>query len=129
MVFDKFYLKSGHVKKIEDLGYGWAMYLAKFDNDGHSFHLTILTKDSKIVFVNKFFGFYTVYSSSTGEELTGKITPNQLVKTDGYYLFSLTHIVKGGVYSFAGVPMGYVHHIVPPTVFQKFDKMNYFPDN
>lgn len=114
MVSYKYNLESGSVKKIDDLGYGWAMYLAKFDNDGHPFNMTFLTKNSKIVFGNKFFLFHRIFSKS-GEDLTGQVTPNQFVKNIG-------------IYSMSSVPIGYVQHTVPSTVLQKFNKLNYFPD-
>lgn len=115
MVAYKYNLKPGSVKKIDDLGYGWGIYLAKFEDNGHPFNMTILTKNSMVMFVNKFFVFFQIYSQS-GEDLSGKITPNQLVKGKD------SHIYKY-------VPNGYVMHVVPSTVIQKFDHLNYFPDN
>lgn len=103
------HLKSVGVKKVEDLGYGWAFYLSKFYEGSQPVFITLLTKGSKIIFLNRMeYDKYYKLISASGSDLTGMVTPRQFVK-------GLT-----SAYTLREVSKRTVQTTLPATVYQKF---------
>lgn len=102
------HLKSVGVKKVEDLGYGWAFYLSKFYEGSQPVFIALLTKGSKIILLNRYDKYYKLISASGGD-LTGMVTPRQFVK-------GLT-----SAYTLREVSKRTVQTTLPVTVYQKFN--------
>ena len=104
----KYNLKPVGVKKVEDLGYGWAFWVSKFYEGGSPIFIAILTKGSKIIFLNQYNKYFRLVSGS-GIDLTGKVSPREFVKgvTSAYTLREVSkRTVQGNL---------------PATVYQKFN--------
>lgn len=110
---DNFRVVRKEVKKIDDLGYGWAIYVAKFTvNTGGTLYLTLVTNKSKIVYIIYNSEFYKL-NSTKNDDLTGKVSPKQFV--DRYGVYSDGTPMNYKLYS---VTLKYVKSHIPVTIYQ-----------
>lgn len=110
---DNFRVVRKEVKKIDDLGYGWAIYVAKFTvNTGGTLYLTLVTNKSKIVYIIYNSEFYKL-NSTKNDDLTGKVSPKQFV--DRYGVYSDGTPMNYKLYS---VTLKYVKNHLPVTIYQ-----------
>lgn len=102
------------VKKIDNLGYGWAAHLAKYYTGGNPWYVPMLVKNSKVMFTNTDTKFHKVITPS-GVELIGRISPNEFAKN-----IYTKYIIEPVSKNFA---LGYI----PVSVYQKYKEIGYAP--
>lgn len=108
---DNFKMVRKDVKKADDLGYGWAIYVAKFSLRG-TLYLSLVTYKSKIMYIIYNSKFYKL-NSIMGEDLTGNVSPKQFI--DRFELYS-DGTTKN--YKLYPVTLNYVIKHIPLTIFQ-----------
>lgn len=108
-----YYTTKKTQKKIANLGYGWAMHLVKISANKGVLNVYLITQNSKIILALSNATWYKIFSPS-GDDLTGNISPGQLIKYFG--------VSRNGNFigvTFEKVPLSFAKKIIPESVFKK----------